>query len=291
MNNKKYIWSFSSLNYGYKIDIKDLIFLCYSVELVKKFSNNVHIYTDKRGLDEIQKIGIKANTTIVDFKRYNNISLNKIYSKIKTIEIQDSNFCMLDKYVFLFRDPETSLTAYSDTNTSDSTFVQSLENKNKWGMLYKNFCDKLKENNIQMCEELDTYIKNGQYSGYNCSYLDNIDKELKDRLCYESINLLNQLDRLNISVKCLICESLLLALSNNSNYKISPIFSEVDLQKQYNPTDSLKIDGYTNIYSSKDKISLNFMHPDIRTMLIFLSESNSDFYNNLIKINSNLEVR
>lgn len=290
MSNKTYIWSLSSLSYGYKIDLRDLIYLCYSVELVKKFSDNVYIYTDSIGKEEIHKIGIEANIIEVNLKKYNNFGLNRIQAKIKAIEQHGSNFCALDPYIFLLDDPENFITTYKNEKLEQNTFVQSFESRKKWGMLYKEGCDVLIENNIKICEPLNLYIKDQKYCGYNCCYLDGISGNLKNDLCNESIKIMDQLDRLRLNNIPLIYESLMFALADSGDSKILPIFTELEMAAQTTPLSKLTIDKYINIYPMKDQITLNTVHPEIRKILLFLREVNINFYNNVSKINNKLEL-
>lgn len=275
MENKKYIYNFWPTLHGYKIDKRQLVYLATSVECSKSYTNDIHVYTDSIGAIEIDKIGLECNKVIFDLDTIKSSGhLGTEEAKLSIFKMQDQPFCYVDTDVFLdgFVLP---------SSTDLDLVVQSTDLKQKWGIIYKKFCDLSIKLGINFPAEVVESIQDNQYCGYNYGYLDIRNINAISSWIDQGIDLISQLNKLNISNNTIALEMLLFSLCKKNNLNVLPLIPDdviVSKKIQDNPVSPVIYDGYIHLLKSKDTASLSCMCGPIYLAMKILERKNKEMH-------------
>jgi hypothetical protein len=250
MSDKKYIWSFWTNRHGYLVNIFDVIYLALSVELVKKFSQDVTVYTDERGLAELKAIGLEANLKTLNFQINDEDSEPKFaIAKMLAMAEQKEQFCHIDHDVFLFKEQR---------DIDAEMIVQSFEPQEFFGKLYKDAVDDALAQSVKFPKELSMAIKNYDYNACNCGYLFVKDLDLMNKWISGGIKIAEQFKLKRALYNILFEQQWLYALKEYGGHKVEPLF-EFKLDEYGNSTilEQTEQAGYTHLMAVK-----NNMNPD-----------------------------
>lgn len=218
MNNKKYIWTFWTGQMGYKVSFEDLLYLSVSIELVKKISQDVVVYTDSRGLAEIERNNIDVDKVVLDFNIPEAPVPRLAQAKLMVMSLQKDPFFHIDHDVFLLKE----LPQYNNVDL----VTQNLEFKPLYGSFYKIAVDNAIKQNITLPEELLSCINKEDYSGYNCGYLDAQNLDLIAEWTQKALKLSETWTPYVISDNIFVQQMLLYAIAKSKPYKIGTLLGD-----------------------------------------------------------------
>lgn len=212
---KKYIWTLWTDPWK-DFFIDDLMCYALSIALVQRFTKNILVYTDDRGADLLKRHKIYVPYKIVNFDihytRYPKFS----EAKLKTMAMQSEPFCHIDHDVFLFQQqPHQS---YCDL------VVQNLETGEPWYSNYFAACNAESIQNIDLPPEFIDCASNGDFSGYNCGYVDANNLDVIQDWCNTGIGISQQYNPTSKIQNILPEQFCLYALSLHRGYKVNTLF-------------------------------------------------------------------
>jgi hypothetical protein len=248
-----------------------LNFVCFllSLELVKKQSNNIIIYTDNYGKEILNKLdlNVEINTSILhDLEmHYLRWSIPKLY----VINSQKEPCCHIDHDVFLWG-------KMPDLN-GDIT-VQNLEKSNFYASFYKRSFMRYIINNNNINDDLLKEASGEDFAGYNCGYLDIKNIDASKKWTDFAIEIDNNFQNGFEWIDCTLIEQYsLYYLSNKLNLKISKLFGN----GRYDVLQNQEYLNYTHLMSEKFN---PLMSEKIENKLL---ETNDLLYNKLYRIFKN----
>jgi hypothetical protein len=272
---KKYIYTFWTKPYFCKNNLyQNILFLLLSIELTKKISKNIIIYTDWYGELILKKFysDIEINIELLNslnLSDTNRWSIPKLY----VINKQTQPFCHIDHDIFLW--------SKINNNSSYDIITQNIEQGSFYSDFYKNqITEYLKYNPIN---DLFLYtIKKQKFEGYNCGYLDIYNLECSKRWTDFALDLNNNYKNFQ-SINCTIVEQFsLFAIAKFYNYKIGYLINEPMNNKDL----SMTIDGkFTHLMMAKND---TIVFEVIKNNLL---KENSSLYNKFIDYSHNLLLK
>ena len=262
---KKYIWTFWTDYVPEEHNLWNLICFNLSVELVKKFSNNICIYTDSKGAKILQSKNLDYPIEVIDFNISKSFYPKFSEAKLRVMSMQNQPFCHIDHDVFLFQQPQSF--------PEFDIVVQSLEKYKNFPMIY--FLAYYNDGNINVKfpEEVIKCAKENEFAGYNCGYVDVNNLEVCQEWCKEGLKISEQYDP-RFKFSNIIPEQFCLyALAKHRGYKIKELFEHDDIIKD----GAVNTSGYWHIMGAKD-----IHYDDILNRLIYLTQNiTPEFYKKL----------
>ena len=167
---KNYIYTFWTKPYFIKDNnrkqelYKNVLYLLLSIELTRKISKNITIYTDWYGELILKKFysDIEINVTLLNSLNLTDVDRWAI-PKLYVMNRQTEPFCHIDHDVFLWEEINMSF--------DYDIITQCLEKDSYYENFYKQqLIDYLQYNPIN--DLFLNLIKNQQFAGYNCGYID-----------------------------------------------------------------------------------------------------------------------
>ena len=216
----------------------DLMCYAVSIGLVRRFSNNLCVYTDQTGADLLGRYGINVATELVDFDVSPATSPRFAEAKLKTISLQTEPFCHLDHDVFLFKEQKI--------NNSDAITVQNMETAGNFGVHYRRaFYNGLIQGVVWPDEIIDC-AQAGQFYGYNCGYIQANDISPVKHWAQQAIYLSKRFDPQCGPDNVIVEQMYLYALSKASVFKVGCLFEETGLNQLFP-----EMAGYIHLMMSK----------------------------------------
>jgi hypothetical protein len=266
MKNKKYLWTFWTDQMGYKISLSELLYLTVSVEFAKKISSNLLVYTDERGLKEIQKNNIEVDTTVLNFG-INKVDAPKIAeAKLLVMSLQKEPFCHIDHDTFLVKEPPQF--------KEFDIVTQNMEHFSEKGSAYKMSADRAVEQGISLPKELLDCIEQEDYTGYNCGYIDANNLDLIQEWTSQGLSICKSWNP-NFTLENIFVEQMLLhAIVKEKKYKAGFLLHNHARLSE----DASKI-GYVHLMGDKTAEDEGVKNDLIKRSLAVIKKSNINTYN------------
>ncbi len=251
MKDERYIWTFWTGSYGYLVNMFDVVYLALSVELIKQFSNNLTIYVDERGFKEINSLRLEANHEVVRFDIDKRGASKFAAAKLLTMAKQKDEFCHIDNDLFLFK---------RQLNIDAGIVVQSLEEQEIYGKLYKEAADDAIAQSVKLCKEQTKAVENYDYTGYNCGYVLARDLDLVQRWTHEGLKIADQWELKTPIYNIFLEQHLLHALKQYGGYDVKTLFplSQYGIEKTSTEDDrtDFEMAGYTHLMGFKNSMAI-----------------------------------
>jgi hypothetical protein len=246
----------------------NILYLLFSIELLKKQNANIKIYTDDYGKNFLKNlnIDIELDTNIVN--NFENLDVKKwSIPKLYVIKNQSEEVCHIDHDVFLW-EPQKNLTHYD-------IVTQNFENSE----FYFGFYKELHTHYINNAENVSKELKEFNYfAGYNCGYIDIFNVSIAKKWVDFGIDLSNNLKKFRWK-DCSFIEqfSLYFLSKKNNNFKIGYLFDAFN-NASYHPETERK---YTHLMGQKD-----FFSDTTLIVTNALKKINFNLYKKLIDLKS-----
>lgn len=234
---KKYIWTLWTIPWG-PFPVWKLMCYALSIELVKRITGDILIYTDKRGANLLKKYKIDVPYRVIDFNIKNTEIPKFSGAKLLTMSLQEEPFVHLDHDVFLFNEQQ-------EDPSADIT-VQSIETGLLFYRVYSSGYSLLKRQGVKVPEAMDLCAQNNDYSAYNCGYVSANNLDVVQEWCKIGIEMSNSYIPVNRSDNCIPEQYLLYVLAQYKQYNIKCLFSD----PVFNQDESVNA-GYVHLMNSK----------------------------------------
>jgi hypothetical protein len=237
---KKFIYTFWTKPFILNQTLyKNIIFLLLSIELIKKQSRNIVIYTDEYGKLILKKFFNDIEINIDILKNVDFHTDRWSIPKLLVMNEQNEPFCHIDHDVFLWEE-------ISERNCD--VLTQSLENENQknhnFSKFYKEIFMNFISNNRYVDAILIKHLENNDYAGYNCGFLDFYNLESCKKWTEYAIKLHNNYFNNFRHVDCVFIEQFTLyAIVKHFNFKVEELFPTI----HYDNTDKFEIKNDNNI--------------------------------------------
>lgn len=252
---KKFIYTFWTKPFMLNNSLyKNIVFLLLSIELVKKQSKNITVYTDEYGELILKKFfnDIEIN---IDILKNIDFSIERwSMPKLFVMNEQKESFCHIDHDVFIWeRIPERNCDVLTQSLENDD-----LQKQHCFSKFYKEIFMNFISNNRYIDPLLAKHVENHDYAGYNCGFLDFYNLDLCKQWTEYAITLHKNYFNNFRHIDCAFVEQFTLyAIVKHFNFKaeelISMIFYENDGKIEMKYENNIK---YTHLMASKKDINM-----------------------------------